>query len=118
MSQNYARWPFACPTSWEEVPHPALIRTEMDDGYPKVRRRYTKTWREYMAQWRLDWADFAAFNTFVEVDCGAGSVPFYMAHPITGADILVRWKEPPKAASDTSLKPVFSVTGALEEMFS
>jgi hypothetical protein len=103
---------------WQEVPHPALIRSEVDDGYPKVRRRFTKTWREYQAKWRLGWEQFAAFNSFVETDCGAGAIPFTMPHPMTGVTILVRWKEPPTTMADTGSKPVFEISGNLEEMFS
>lgn len=118
MSGSYPVWPFGCPQSWQEQPKVAVIRSEIDDGYPKVRRRFTKTWHEYQSQWRLEWSQFSAFKTFFDVDSGAGSVPFRMKHPITGADILVRWKEPPQVRSDVSTKPTFDISATLEEVFS
>lgn len=117
MSGSYAAWRFTCPMSWQEVPKPSLIRSEVDDGYPKVRRRWTKTWREYQATWRIDWSLFDDFRTFYETDCGAGSQPFTMEHPVTGATITVRWKEPPTVGASVENKPVFDVSGTLEMMF-
>lgn len=118
MSGSYSTWPFACPVSWGETPKAAVLRSEVDEGYPKVRRRFTKTWHEYQVKWRLNWTEFSAFKTFYEVDSSVGSVPFRMKHPITNADILVRWKEPPQIASDASIKPTFDVSAVLEEVFS
>jgi hypothetical protein len=118
MSQTYSTWPFECPNSWQEKANPALVRSELDDGYPKVRRRFTKTWREYQVQWRLDVSKFQAFSNFVEVDCGAGSIPFYITHPITGSVITVRWKEPPQTSAGVDTLPTFDISGTLEMMFS
>jgi hypothetical protein len=115
---DYGAWPFVCPISLQEVPNPALVRSQVEDGYPKVRRRFTKTWRTYQVSWRLEWDLYEAFWQFVSVDCGEGSIPFYMMHPITRETLLVRWSSPPQTQSDTSLKPVFVITGTLEEVFS
>jgi hypothetical protein len=115
---SYAVWPFACPASLQQASNPALVRSTVDDGYPKVRRRFTKTWRTFQVTWRLDWSEFDNFWNFHEVDCGAGSVPFYITHPMTQEQILVRWKDPPQTQADTSTKPIFAISGVLEEVFS
>jgi len=118
MSQSYATWPFACVVSLQETPNPALIRSAIEDGYPKVRKRFTKTWRNFQVNWTLMWEDYSAFWTFHHTECQGGATPFYITHPITKEVLLVRWKEPPQAQANTSTKPTFSISGTLEEMFS
>jgi hypothetical protein len=113
---SYSTWQFDCPASLQETPNPALVRSSVDDGYPKVRRRFTKTWRTFTVSWRLEWSQYTNFWRFHEVDCGAGSIPFYLRHPITNQNLLVRWKEPPQTQADVTTKPVFLVTGTLEEV--
>jgi hypothetical protein len=90
----------------------------VDDGYPKVRRRFTKTWTEIQVAWFIDWTDEAALLQFFDMDCQAGAQPFYVENPYTEALVLVRWKEPPTMSGSADTKPVIEVTGVLEEMFS
>jgi hypothetical protein len=90
----------------------------VDDGYPKVRRRFTKTWTEIQVQWLLNWEDEAAVLQFFENDCLAGAQPFYIENPYTEAMVLVRWKEPPVIAGSVDIKPVIQASATLEEVFS
>jgi hypothetical protein len=90
----------------------------MDDGYPKVRRRFTKSWDEYQADWLLKWTDEEAFMVFFSVDCQDGATPFYLNDPYTGKPILVRWKEPPSVSGNVDTKPTIQVRGVFERVFS
>lgn len=117
MSGAYSEWPFACPTTWQETPNRVTIRSEIEDGTPKTRRRFTKTWKNYQAAFRLPWADYDNFWSFYGVDAGAGSQPFYIKHPISGARILVRISSEPTSSGDVQNKPYFDVSLALEQQF-
>lgn len=114
----YSTWPFSCPRSWSRNPKPSLIRSTVEDGYPKVRRRFTKAWDEYQADWMITWAEEAAFMEFFSVDCQDGAYPFYMTEPLGGTQILVRWKEPPSIKGGIDSKPMIQISGSLERVFS
>lgn len=118
MSGSYPIWPFDCPRSWTRMPKPSLVRSAVDDGYPKVRRRFTKSWDEYEATWVLNWADEPAIIAFFTTDCQDGSSPFYINDPYTGQQILVRWKEPPNVSGSVDTKPTVQVSATLERVFS
>lgn len=118
MSGSYPTWPFPCPRAWNRAPQPSLIRTQLEDGYPKVRRRFTKSWDVYQAEWVLAWGDEEALMTFFTQDCQDGSTPFYMKNPYSDEILLVRWKEPPSISGSVDTKPTIQVTGTLERMFS
>lgn len=119
MSGSYSTWPFSCPRAWSRTPQPSLVRSAVEDGYPKVRRRFTKSWDTYQAEWLLEWTQEQAFMTFFEQDCQDGSAPFYMPNPYNETEmLLVRWKEPPAVAGSVDTKPSLRVTGNLERMFS
>lgn len=119
MSVAYSTWPFKCPRSWARAPKPSLIRSSVDEGYPKVRRRFTKSWDEYQAEWLIEWDQEDELMTFFTIDCQDGAYPFYMPNPYNEAElILVRWKEPPSTAGSVDSKPVIRVSGTLERVFS
>lgn len=118
MSGSYSTWPFSCPRSWVRMPKPSLVRSSVEDGYPKVRRRFTKSWDEYQAEWLLDWGDEQALIDFFTTDCQDGAYPFYLENPYDEQPILVRWKEPPSVTGSADTKPVLRVTGTLERVFS
>jgi hypothetical protein len=111
---TYSAWPFDCPRSWSEKKHPSLLRSEVDDGFPKVRRRFTKTWSEVSVNFRIGWTQRDAFDHFVEVDCGAGAIPFTIKDPYTGAIRTARWKEPPTVAGSPDTKPTIDISATLE----
>jgi hypothetical protein len=91
----------------------------VEDGYPKVRRRFTKSWDEYQAEWLINWGDEKALVDFFTVDCQDGSYPFYHPNPYDTAElVLMRWKEPPVVSGSVDTKPVVQVTGTLERVFS
>lgn len=118
MSGSYSAWPFGCPAEWQEAKVPALIRTDMQDGYPKVRRQFTKDWTQYEGRWLLPLASVAAFRSFLNLDCEGGARPFRMADPLTGEERLFRWVDPPRVTSNVDQKPYANFSGKLEEVFS
>lgn len=107
-------WPFACPKTWTEKPKPSIIRSEVDDGFPKVRRRFTKSWKEIEVTFMLNWSYKDQFDNFFETDCAAGAEPFYLDDPYNGNQLKVRWKEAPVTSGSPDMKPYFTVSGTLE----
>jgi hypothetical protein len=91
MSGSYAEWPFGCPQEWKETTNPALIRSSVEDGYPKVRRAYTKDWHQYEGRWPLLLSAVPAFRAFIDITCQGGALPFEMEDPmVPGTSRLYR----------------------------
>jgi hypothetical protein len=119
MSGSYGAWPFGCPQEWRETTNPALIRTTMEDGYPKVRRAFTKDWHTFEGKWTIMASAIPSFRTFVDVVCQGGASPFTMEDPFVPATTRTfRFVEAPAIASDAHQMPTAVVTARLEEVFS
>lgn len=111
-------WPFACPRSWAEQSKPNLIRSNIEEGYPKVRRRFTKAWAEIQVTFVLSWTEKAALDQFLSKDCQDGAQPFTIVDPFTNQTRLVRWKDLPDISASADTKPTMNVSGTLEVVFS
>ena len=118
MSGSYTEWPFRPPASWQQTPVKPMIRSEIEDGYPKQRRRFTKFWYQYQADFRLPWADHDSFWAFYEQTCQGGAIPFKIRHPISDAELLVRFSGEPQSSGSPDIKPFFDVSLKLELQFS
>lgn len=114
----YSAWPFAAPNSWNETPARPIIRSTVEDGQPKVRRRFTKIWFNYETSFRLLWSEHQAFWDFYNLDCQGGASPFTINHPITGASLIVRFAAEPSVSSGVATMPTFDISCKLERMFS
>lgn len=80
-------WPSYLPTcaqTWQEKDAPDVIRTEMDMGLPKQRRRSTLRNTAVNVSWTLPVAQFDQFDQFYLTATQQGVIPFYFAHPVTG----------------------------------
>jgi hypothetical protein len=95
-----------------------MIRSEIENGYPKQRRRFTKLWYQYQASFRLPWADHASFWQFYETTCQGGAIPFKIRHPMTDQELLVRFFGEPQVSGSVDVKPFFDLTLKLELQFS
>jgi hypothetical protein len=75
------------------------IRTDMDVGPAKVRRRFTKSIDSYTASIYLTSAQYATFYNFFDTTLNGGVLSFDFAHPITGVTTEFRFKGTPKIIS-------------------
>ena len=119
MSGSAPTWPFACPTSWEEIGIAAQVRTEVEQGLPKQRPRFTKTWRTARAQWAFRDrapATYTAIRDFIETSLAGGVLAFDMPHPVSAATIRVRFVSYPQIKVSAT-DPTITVAGELEEVF-
>jgi len=89
-------WPTSLPlpeqAGYSEQQANNILRTQMDAGAPKQRRRYTAVYTTVKFQMTLTSAQTATLMSFYNL-VGAGS--FYWTHPRTGASVTARFTEPP-----------------------
>ena len=72
-----------------------LLRSDMDIGPAKVRRRFTKGVDEISCSINLDFDEYDDFSVFFKTTVNGGATPFTFIHPISGLTVSVRFKEPP-----------------------
>ncbi|MDD9901044.1 MAG: hypothetical protein OXT65_08715 [Alphaproteobacteria bacterium] len=93
-------WPATLPAPlsgrFREVPANTLVRTKMDQGPAKLRRRTTAGVSEMTASYLLSAAQTTALDAFYNDTTGGGSVAFDMAHPRSGATVSCRFVKPPE----------------------
>lgn len=73
----------------EQTPNTA-IRTSMETGPAKVRRRYTAGVRKFPVSFVLTAAQVATMDTFLQETIMSGALPFDWLHPRTGAAVSFR----------------------------
>jgi len=85
-----------CPQTWNETPIEVRVRTDVDTGPAKVRRRFTKSLLQ--VEWGLTMAKdkYAIWQTFFEVTLRNGIDTFMYPHPYTGVDIEMRFAGVPQ----------------------
>ena len=77
---------------YNEVQANNILRTTMDAGAPKQRRRYTAVYTTIKFQMTLTGAQTTTLMSFYNL-VGAGS--FTWKHPRTSASVTARFMEPP-----------------------
>ena len=78
---------------------PTVVRTEMDIGPAKVRRRFTKSVDTLTAIINLTVSEYSVFTYFYDTTLNGGSTTFNFLHPITGATIEARFVSDPSIRS-------------------
>lgn len=72
-----------------------VVRTEMDAGVAKTRKRYTAGISVHEVLFRLTTAQVATLESFHEGDTEFGALSFDMPHPRTGSTVTTRFVQPP-----------------------
>ncbi|HMF29065.1 MAG TPA: hypothetical protein VKE42_09865 [Candidatus Cybelea sp.] len=81
--------------AFSETPQEVTIRTEMDTGPPKVRRRFFNPVKTYECNIVLRNAtEYATLRDFYYITCQGGTDTISMPHPITGDTKLFRFASP------------------------
>lgn len=83
-----------CWKSWSEQDHPQIIRTSMENGSPKVRRRYTARYRIARVSVVIPKSLYSTFMGWFLVNCQAGILPTLMVEPV-GIETAWRFTEAP-----------------------
>jgi hypothetical protein len=95
-----ATWPPSLPDyvlidGYSESPPANTIRTEMDVGPAKMRRRSTAAPRPFSITQFMNTTQLATFDTFFNTTLNSGSERFDWVHPRTQAAVEFRFVEQP-----------------------
>lgn len=97
-------WPGTLPSAvlldgYEERPPELTIRTQMDAGPAKVRRRMTDSVRPLKCAVVCTAAQVTIFDDFFTTTLSGGASAFNMTHPRTGSTVEMRFVSIPKYRS-------------------
>lgn len=118
-----AAWPSTLP-DWQ-MPlslkaDPGFIRTKMDAGPVKQRRRYSAVAVPFQTQLQIDGTQFADLETFFHTTLSEGSLTFDRTDPTTDVTESFRFTDTPNyqliAGGSTPAERVYQVTLNLEKM--
>lgn len=70
---------------FSEAPRPNVIRTDMEDGTTKQRKKLTNNFMEAQVTYLFDLTEYDTFQTFFHDTTENGSLYFDYTHPIHGA---------------------------------
>jgi hypothetical protein len=90
------------------------IRTEMEVGPAKLRRRSTAAPKKITISFLMTQIQVATFETFFNTTLSSGSLPFDWAHPRTGVTESFRFMKPPQIRPASGL--LWKVALELEEL--
>lgn len=82
--------------SYQETLPDTVIRTQMDVGPPKVRRRSTSAPRLISGTLRLDSDKLGIFEAFYLNTTAGGSLPFNWTSPRTGELVVAQFTDTPR----------------------
>jgi len=97
MAVATINWPAGLPVTpvadgYQEEPQIATIRTEMEMGTPKQRRRYTAVSDYLQCKFVLSKAQLETFRTFWRDTAKHGSLPFNWTHPTMKTACVARFQ--------------------------
>jgi len=96
MAAFPASLPVPALNTLKETPPRNVIRTQMDKGPDKVRRRTTANVRMLQFVLKLTPAEVATLDTFFDTTVFSGADEFDYTHPRTGAAEKARFVEAPQ----------------------
>lgn len=76
--------------SWGYSKGETVLKSDMEVGPPKRRRRTTKSVDIMSCSITVDAAEYATFENFYDTTIAAGTIPFIFNHPIKGT--YAEWK--------------------------
>lgn len=93
-----ATWPAGLPQKpskrgySEKLPDPKRIRSNMDSGAIKMRRRSSSGIGNISCVFEFSSAQMTTFETFYNSTLSHGVLPFTWVHPRTGATLTDKWR--------------------------
>ena len=104
-------WPVTLPVyplleGYRETPPNQIIRSQMDQGPAKLRRRTTAAVRLFQVGFMLSQSQIDDLENFYLTTLVGGALSFDFTHPRTGATVTCRFASPPEysAANGDYLK--------------
>jgi len=92
-------WPSSLPDNpiqdgYEEARKDGRVRTQMDAGPPKVRRRFTAVVTEFPVRFHMRSSEVNTLEDFWETDLEGGTLRFDWTHPRKDTALQFRFVEP------------------------
>lgn len=96
-----AEWPESLPQNvnvdgYQEQASEQSVRSNMDAGIAKVRRRFSAVPINIKCSVRIDLTQKATLDTFYNATLSGGSLRFDWKHPVSGDPAVCRLKSPPE----------------------
>lgn len=112
-------WPAGLPQrpsvgGYQERFAEVALRTQMEAGAAKVRRRFTAAPRQLEIAFRMSASQVALLREFFEETARGGAAPYDWMHPRDGSAATFRFVEPPRVTAIAA--NLFSVALKLEHM--
>jgi len=92
---NWPSLPAPLINTFKETVPDNILRTNMDRGVDKVRRRTTANARPIQFAMTLTEAQVSTLETFYVTTLGSGALEFTYVHPRTGDSVSARFAAPP-----------------------
>lgn len=95
-----AAWPASlkqCPQTWAATPRDNQVRTAVDVGLSKTRRRYTAVINDIAVSVTMTLADYRTFLDWYENTISQGADNFEYKDPVSGAVQTYHFRAPPQA---------------------
>jgi hypothetical protein len=94
-------WPASLPSlpladGYREITSHSIVRTEMEQGPAKLRRRSTAAVSKLTLSYLLSTADIQALEEFIQDDLMGGALAFSFDHPRTGSAVSCRFRQLPE----------------------
>lgn len=97
-------WPNTLPSPlsdhFQETTPNTVLRTDMEQGPAKVRRRTTAAVRSLSLHYLMSKAQVATLESFYITTLQGGSLSFAFTHPRTGSAVTCRFVKPPEYNSE------------------
>lgn len=105
-----------CFQTWAEVDKSQVVRSEMDFGTIKVRRRTTGVIWTIDASVTLRAEQYDDFMNWFRVNCQAGVLPTRIKRPQDAKEVVARFAEPPTIQWPDMNKAAFQATCKFEQL--
>lgn len=101
-------WPVSLPkplaAGFRETLPVTTIRTEMEQGPAKVRRRTTAAIRKMSMSFLMTKAEIETLENFFLVTVAGGAIAFDFTHPRTGSTVSCRLTRPPEYGANNGTR--------------
>lgn len=105
-----------CFQTWSEADKSQVVRSEMDFGTIKVRRRTTGVIWTIEATVVLKAEQYEDFQQWFRIACGAGTWPTRIKRPKDAKEVVARFSEPPQIQWLDMEKKAFRASCKFEQL--
>jgi len=93
-----ATWPASLPDphidNYQESRQDQVLRSQMDTGSPKTRRRFTASISNINLKWIMTGTQISTLETFFEYTISGGALSFDWIHPRKQSTVSAKFKKP------------------------